>query len=255
VTIVSKHHSGNLLAGIHENCLDTGEKHAGMTNQDWTLICVGLYLEALSGVLNRNKRRFLMGTGFFEQSRQEQLVRYFKAGEFERAIRAVEDSEMSLSEADIGSILDHFGRELEQASLRADYQAVRRWRRRIEGFTAYCNSGFDRKTLIKPAEVPAEYSGKILLLSVSGGLFDTIPCVRSNDLHHRDILRNTALELRDLGLSSSHVHELGGAYLTSESDGTMRLWGGSDEFGPCDREIAAKLVQDLFLEKRVVAEA
>jgi hypothetical protein len=31
-----------LLAGIHKNSLDTGQKHAGMTNQDWTLICVGL---------------------------------------------------------------------------------------------------------------------------------------------------------------------------------------------------------------------
>jgi hypothetical protein len=43
MTIVSKRHSGNLLAGIHKNCLDTGQKHAGMTNQDWALIFVELH--------------------------------------------------------------------------------------------------------------------------------------------------------------------------------------------------------------------
>ena len=182
------------------------------------------------------------------------LVRYFKAGEFERAIHTVDDGEMPLSESELRSILDHFGRELEQALVRADFAAARRWRRRIDAFTAYCNNRFDPKSLIKPAEVPAAYRGKILLIGVSGGLFDGIIGLRSDDLYHRDILRNTELELQDLGLSSSHVVELGGAYLTSHPDGSIRIWGSSDEFGACDRELAAELVRSLFPEARVIVE-
>ncbi len=182
-------------------------------------------------------------------------VRYFKAGEFEKAIHAGIDDERPLSESAQRAIVNHFERELEQALQKADFPAVRRWRRRIEAFTTYCNSGCDPLSLIKPAEVPAAYRGKILLVTISGGLLNGAIGLRSDDLYHRDILRNTELELQDLGLSSSRVYELGGAYLTSNPDGSIRIWGSSDEFGACDRELAAELVRSLLPEARVVAEA
>lgn len=182
-------------------------------------------------------------------------VRYFKAGEFEKAIHAGNDDERPLSESECRAIVNHFERELEQALRKADFPAVRRWRRRLEAFTAFCKSGFDSKSLIKPAELPAAYRGKILLITVFGGLLDGAVGLRSDDLYHRDILRNTELELQDLGLSSSRVYELGGAYWSSNPDGSIRIWGSSDEFGACDRELAAELARSLFPEAKIVAEA
>lgn len=182
-------------------------------------------------------------------------VRHFKAGEFERAIRTVENGEPPLVESEIRSIQDHFGREMEEASESADFQAVRRWRRRSDRFAAYCCSGFDPKSLIKPADVPLGYRGKILLITIVGGLFDGIIGLRSNDLYHRDILRNAEVELEDLGLFSSRVYELGGAYLAAKPDGSLHIWGSSDEFGTCDHELAAQLVRSLFPEKSVLVEA
>jgi len=189
------------------------------------------------------------------QSAREQSVAYFKAGEFEKAIAVLEGGEMLLTESDITSILVHFRIQLEHALRTADFQAARRLRIRLDRFSAYGNSGFATGSLIKLAEIPEGYSGKILLLLVSGGLFDRITCLRSNDLYHREILRNTELELQDLGLTDTRAYELGGAYLTSEPDGSMRIWGSSDEFGACDRDLAAKLVRSLFPERMVVAEA
>ncbi len=47
VTIVSKRHSGNLLAGIQKYGLDTGLRRydeLAVANWGWTVICVDLYL-------------------------------------------------------------------------------------------------------------------------------------------------------------------------------------------------------------------
>ena len=59
--------------------------------------------------------------------------------------------------------------------------------------------------------------------------------------------------LRNPG-EADRVHELGGACLTSDPDGSMRIWGGSDEFGACDREPAAALLRSLFPATRIIVE-
>ena len=43
VRVTPARHSGILLAGIHKNSLDTGQKHAGMTKGIRAAICVVLY--------------------------------------------------------------------------------------------------------------------------------------------------------------------------------------------------------------------
>jgi D-3-phosphoglycerate dehydrogenase len=104
---------------------------------------------------------------------------------------------------------------------------------------------------ISPVILPEGYKGKILLVSVSGDGIENTVLLRSGDLWHREILRNTKAEIRNLGLQNVQVNELGGAHIRFESDGTITIFGISQEFGACDKEYAAKLVQEEFPERRV----
>jgi hypothetical protein len=96
---------------------------------------------------------------------------------------------------------------------------------------------------IVPAVVlPEGYRGKILLVLVACR-GQSLVALRSGDLWHREILRNTQAEMARLGLPDARVDELGGAWLAFEPDGSIRIWGGSDEFGACDRDYAAALIR------------
>jgi hypothetical protein len=105
--------------------------------------------------------------------------------------------------------------------------------------------------LIPPVILPEGYNGKILLVSVSGAMIDKTVILRSGDLWHREILRNTENEIRNHGITDAQVHELGGALVRFEPDGTIIIYGRSQEFGACDKAYAAELVRDLFPERRV----
>jgi len=99
--------------------------------------------------------------------------------------------------------------------------------------------------------LPEGYRGKILLVSISGdGIEDKI-ILRSGDLWHREILRNTEAEIRDFGIHNPRVYELGGAHLRFETDGTIIIHGTSEQYGACDKEYAAKLVSNKFPGRRV----
>jgi len=50
--------------------------------------------------------------------------------------------------------------------------------------------------LIPPVILPEGYNGKILLVSVSGTMILKTVVLRSGDLWHREILRNTENEIR-----------------------------------------------------------
>ena len=99
--------------------------------------------------------------------------------------------------------------------------------------------------------LPEGYAGKILLVSISGdGIEDRI-VLRSGDLWHREILRNTEAEIRNLGFHSARVYELGGAHLRFEPDGTILLHGASEQYGACDKEYAARLVREKYADRQV----
>ena len=99
--------------------------------------------------------------------------------------------------------------------------------------------------------LPEGYTGKILLVSISGdGIADSV-VLRCGDLWHREILRNTEAEIRSLGYHNARVDELGGAHLRFEPDGTIIIHGTSQQYGTCDKPYAAKLVMDEFPGRRV----
>jgi len=104
---------------------------------------------------------------------------------------------------------------------------------------------------ISPVILPEGYNGKILLVSVSGDGIENAVLLRSGDMWHREILRNTKVEIKNLGFENALVHQLGGAHVRFESDGTIIIFGASQEFGACDKEYAGELVRDLFPERRV----
>ena len=109
----------------------------------------------------------------------------------------------------------------------------------------------DRKSEILPVILPEGYNGKILLVSIAADMIDKRVVLRSGDLWHREILRNTENEIRGLGVVNAQVHSLGGALLRFDPDGSVIIYGSSQEFGACDKEYAAMLVRDAFPTRRV----
>jgi hypothetical protein len=109
----------------------------------------------------------------------------------------------------------------------------------------------ETNSLIPSVILPEGYNGKILLVSVSSTMIGKKVVLRSGDLWHREILRNTENEIRNHRIADAQVHQLGGALVRFEPDGTIIIYGRSQEFGACDKAYAAELVRDLFPERRV----
>ena len=105
--------------------------------------------------------------------------------------------------------------------------------------------------LIPPVTLPEGYHSKILLVSISSAAITKTVILRSGDVWHREILRNTENEIRNYGIADAHVHQLGGAWARFEPDGTIIIYGRSQEFGACDKAHAAKLIREQFPERRV----
>jgi D-3-phosphoglycerate dehydrogenase len=104
---------------------------------------------------------------------------------------------------------------------------------------------------ISPVILPEGYNGKILLVSVSGDGIKKTVLLRSGDLWHREILRNTETEIKNLGFDNALVHELGGALVRFEPDGAITIYSASQEFGACDKVYAAELVRKAFPERTI----
>jgi hypothetical protein len=102
-----------------------------------------------------------------------------------------------------------------------------------------------------PAVVlPEGYSGKIMLVSIAVGE-ESLVVLRSGGRLHREILRNAEAEIRSLGLFEVRIDERGGAYLRFEADGSIFIWGRSDEFGACDHGRAAALLKSVWPDRKV----
>ena len=186
------------------------------------------------------------------ESAEGQVLAWFEAGEFEKAINLINSSGVRLDIWDICLVIARFESMAAEALQRNDFVTIRQLRYRKESLLSFCNGGFDADKLIPPVRMSEGYCGKILLVSISGGVIGEMVCLRSDDLHHRDILRNTELEIQDLGLHGSRVRELGGASVRSEPDGSMCIWGGSDDFGACDKEFAAMLIKKMYPGKIII---
>jgi len=105
--------------------------------------------------------------------------------------------------------------------------------------------------MIVETDIPEGYNGKILMVAILDESFGVKRCLRSGDLWHREILRNTQNEIIDLGFTKSAVYELGGANVKSDSKGNIIIFGTSNDFGSCDKKLAAKFIKNKFPDKNV----
>jgi len=106
--------------------------------------------------------------------------------------------------------------------------------------------------MIIETDLPKGYNGKILMVVIMGGGIDKIVCLRSGDLWHREILRNTQKEIKDLGFSKSAAYELGGACVRFEPNGDIIIHGTSDDYGSCDKNLAAEFIKKKFPGKKII---
>ena len=129
--------------------------------------------------------------------------------------------------------------------------ACRRLKRHIYALDRLRKYGPQPEMMIRGVELEEGYDGKILLVSLAGGLLEQKVCLRGGDQWHREILRNTIAEIRDLGFTGTRVFPLGGGFLRFETRRRMLLWGTSDEFGRCDMELAVQLLRRAFPETEI----
>ena len=122
-----------------------------------------------------------------------------------------------------------------------------------ESCVELCAEVFAFNEAEEKAEVilPEGYNGKILLVSVSGDGIEKSVLLRSGDLWHREILRNTEAEIKNLGFENARVHELGGALASFEANGAITIYGASEEFGACDKEYAAEIIKKNFRDRAI----
>jgi hypothetical protein len=155
-------------------------------------------------------------------------------------------------------MLTHAGGEVDSAAVRAmilEYEAqasimqaagetgeVRRLARRAAALKGFLMHRPDPAKMVAETELPEGYTGKVLMMRVAGGGFEDAVILRSGDGWHREILQNTRAEIADLGFPNAEVHPLGGAYAGFDADGRITLWGTSDEYGCCDKELATRLI-------------
>ena len=126
--------------------------------------------------------------------------------------------------------------------------------RRIKALKRFRDHGCNPGQIIEKTTLKQGYSGKILIVAIMGGVIDRLTCLRSGDLWHREILQNTKNEIRDLGFSNSSVYELGGAHVRFEKNKDIIIYGTSDDFGPCDKEYASELIQQVFKDRNIIVD-
>jgi hypothetical protein len=129
--------------------------------------------------------------------------------------------------------------------------AARRMARRAAALRGLLVHGPDPRRMVAEVELPEGYHGKIMLVRLTGGGFADTVCLRSGDGWHREILTNTRAELKDLGFLKTLVDPLGGAYARFELDGSIAIWGTSDEYGCCDKEEASRMIARTYPERPV----
>ena len=182
------------------------------------------------------------------------ILEHFKAGELEVALMQIDESKVRLEKPDYDQIISFLEQELERNVSNQEIRFAKRLARIIHSVKSFRTHGLDPSNVLEPVILPDSYHGKILLLSVSGGVIENTVILRSGDLWHSEILRETQEEIKDLGLASSDAYPLGGAWARFEDDSSIVIWGTSDQFGACDKEAAAKLIQTVYPHKKILIE-
>ncbi len=184
-----------------------------------------------------------MKTGSKSQRLPEaDVTSLLKQMRLEAAIRLLKCSGCGLESAAVKELIRRYETRVGRLQATGETGEARRLGRRAAALNGLLLHGPDPARMVAETELPEGYVGKIMMILLAGGGFADTVCLRSGDGWHREILHNTRLEIADLGFPDTQVHPLGGAHAGFDSDGSVVIWGTSDEFGCCDKEQAARLI-------------
>ncbi len=172
----------------------------------------------------------------------------------EAAIRLLKRSGCGVDSNDVKAMILGYETRANRMQAAGEIGEARRMARRAAALNGLLVHGPHPAHMVAETELPEGYVGKILMVLITGGGFDDTVCLRSGDSWHREILHNTRAEIADLGFPGAQVHPLGGAHAGFEPDGSILIRGTSDEFGSCDKNLAARLIERANPERTVRVE-
>jgi hypothetical protein len=180
------------------------------------------------------------------------IMDFLSAGKFESAWDIMKERDVSKDDLDCHKVINDLERDVRYETTNGDIRAVNRLKRRILALKAFQEYGLDPQKLISLVDLPDAYHGKVLLVHIVGGNAHGFVCLRSGDDWHREILQNTKEEIQDLGFENADVVPAGGAWVQFYPDGAIIVYGSSEEFGACDKEVVADLIDSAFPAKRII---
>lgn len=183
--------------------------------------------------------------------KKSELRRCLEEVQLETAVRLVRAG-VAPDPNDFDPLIRDIRRRAEVASQRGEIGRAARLGRAAAALLGFRNHGPDPSAMIADCDLAAGYRGKVLLVLITGGVIDRKVCLRSGDAWHREILRNTENEIRDLGFASARVYPLGGAHVRFVAGGNIEIAGSSAEYGACDRRKAAQLMARAFPGREIV---
>ena len=186
--------------------------------------------------------------------RKSAVLEQLQAGELEAALKQIAEFQVKLKASDFDGIAALLAEDLERSISEEDYRAAKRFKRLIGAVKSLSKYGPDPAKILNPVILPDGYNGKILLISVSGGIIENTVILRSGDLWHSEILREAREEIKDLGLVKSEAYPVGGAWARFQEDGCILIWGTSDQYGACDKQTAARLLKVIYPDKQIKIE-
>lgn len=179
------------------------------------------------------------------------IIDLLRAGKLESAQDATTRYQVALDDSACHQLSEELEKDLRRKRNQGEIRAFNRLKRRIQALEVFLDRGLDPQKLVPSVDLPAGYHGKILLAAVSGGMADGLLCLRSGDDWHHEILRSTQEEIRDLGFDHAIVVPAGGASVRFDPEGDIVVYGSSDAFGTCDKQIAAGLIRKAFPQNTI----
>ena len=181
------------------------------------------------------------------------FLAHLKSDDLEEAIRIMDETWIFLKKDEFDPITRILEKEADDRQAKGDIRWAVRLRRRAEALkVSQAHGQQNPEKRIRRVVLPEGYNGKILLVSVSVRQAWEMTCLRSGDDWHHKILQATEEEICDYGFPQANVCPVGGAWVRSRPDGAIVIYGTSDDFGECDKELAARLIKRTFSECKVL---
>lgn len=185
---------------------------------------------------------------------ESDLTRLLREMRLDEALQSLKTARGKVDSAALAAMIREYESRANQLYAAGETGEARRMARRAAALGNLLTHGPDPARMVAEVELAEGYHGKILLVLLKGGVFESTVCLRSGDDLHREILHNTQAEMEDLGFVHTLVQPLGGAYAGFDSDGSIVIWGTSDEYGCCDKAEAAQMIARAYPGKLVKIE-